>query len=383
MPSANRLLSGFCLAYVGCVVIVWMLLWSMTDRWWVTTLFAFGPRWILLLPLPFLLLWTFIGFSWRFANRWIPLISIGLAALIVAGPIMGLHFRWSRSNHHPDAVRLRIVTCNVEGQLGRLPAFQQLVRDRLPQLIALQECAALSTDGWPGDWHVHRAGRLILASSYPLRDIRFRERRIPESRWPPIHALRAVVELPQGPLTVCCVHLRSPRHAITPILSRKTIIDPTQVSNLRMESIYRQVETQDIFAWLEDAEGPLLIVGDLNTPPESHILGTWRTQFTDAFAMLGRGYGYTKTTSLGPLRYGTRIDYVLCDDAIQPLRCWVDEDVGSDHLPLLADVEWVPTWGASTARRVEVDAKATGTLGDPAVLGIRPFEDKLDSHEVR
>jgi vancomycin resistance protein VanJ len=42
-------------------------------------------------------------------------------------------------------------------------------------------------------------------------------------------------------------------------------------------------------------------------------------------------------------RIGLRIDHVLCGPGWWPEVCWVGPDVGSAHLPVLADLSWVGT----------------------------------------
>ena len=37
--------------YLLGLVLIWLLLWFTTDRWWFSTMMAFGPRWIYPLPL--------------------------------------------------------------------------------------------------------------------------------------------------------------------------------------------------------------------------------------------------------------------------------------------------------------------------------------------
>ena len=39
--------------------------------------------------------------------------------------------------------------------------------------------------------------------------------------------------------------------------------------------------------------------------------------------------------------FGVRIDHVLTGDGWRCRRCWVGPDVGSDHLPLLADLSLI------------------------------------------
>jgi endonuclease/exonuclease/phosphatase (EEP) superfamily protein YafD len=81
----------------------------------------------------------------------------------------------------------------------------------------------------------------------------------------------------------------------------------------------------------------LLIAGDFNLPPESAIFRASWGGYTDAFPAAGCGYGYTKFTRW----WGARIDHVLAGAGWQVRDCTVGPDVGSDHRPVLATLEWV------------------------------------------
>jgi len=64
-------------------------------------------------------------------------------------------------------------------------------------------------------------------------------------------------------------------------------------------------------------------------------------KYTNAFSSTGFGWGYTKHTPVfAGGEYGLRIDHILCDAAWRPGRCWVGPEVGSDHSPLFATLEW-------------------------------------------
>jgi vancomycin resistance protein VanJ len=78
----------------------------------------------------------------------------------------------------------------------------------------------------------------------------------------------------------------------------------------------------------------MVIAGDFNLPVESAIYRQHWAQYRNAFSQTGIGSGYTKHTRL----FGVRIDHVLSSKDVQPIRSFVGKDVGSDHLPLIADL---------------------------------------------
>ena len=85
----------------------------------------------------------------------------------------------------------------------------------------------------------------------------------------------------------------------------------------------------------ENRDLPTLIAGDFNTPSPSPLLRAFRPHFREAFQEAGRGFGYT-WPSVFP---GLRIDQVLVGPEWRVTRCWVGEALGSDHCPMIAEVE--------------------------------------------
>ncbi len=93
--------------------------------------------------------------------------------------------------------------------------------------------------------------------------------------------------------------------------------------------------------------GPTILLGDFNVTDQSEdyaILAS--SNLSDSYREAGYGfglsypanklYGYTNTRSI-PL---VRIDYIWHTDHLAASRAWVGSDVGSDHLPVLAELVW-------------------------------------------
>ena len=78
---------------------------------------------------------------------------------------------------------------------------------------------------------------------------------------------------------------------------------------------------------------------DFNLPADSTIFRRYWGDFANAFFRVGWGFGFTKNSTEGGFSYGSRIDHVLYSPDLRCLRSWVGPDVGSDHLPLLAEFE--------------------------------------------
>jgi endonuclease/exonuclease/phosphatase (EEP) superfamily protein YafD len=76
------------------------------------------------------------------------------------------------------------------------------------------------------------------------------------------------------------------------------------------------------------------VLGDFNTPAESRIhRSEWRG-WTNAFSVAGFGLGGTRLNGW----FRVRIDHVMVDDSWEVLDARLGEDVGSDHLPMLATI---------------------------------------------
>jgi endonuclease/exonuclease/phosphatase (EEP) superfamily protein YafD len=80
---------------------------------------------------------------------------------------------------------------------------------------------------------------------------------------------------------------------------------------------------------------PLLVGGDFNMPSDSTLMPALRLAgLHDAFGEAGWGYGYTRPSGIP----WAGIDHILGGPEWTFTHCWVGPDVGSDHLPLLAEV---------------------------------------------
>lgn len=73
-------------------------------------------------------------------------------------------------------------------------------------------------------------------------------------------------------------------------------------------------------------------------PVDSTIYREFWQAYGNAFDRTGFGLGYTKQTVIRGRSYGLRIDHILTGSGWQATRCWVGPDLGSDHLPMIADL---------------------------------------------
>jgi endonuclease/exonuclease/phosphatase (EEP) superfamily protein YafD len=318
--------------YLGVLLAVWLTLYFAGDRWWLATIMLFAPRSVYAFPLAVLVPAAALC---RRRLLW----PLAAAVLLLVWPIMGFCLPWARLSA-PGGRTIRILTCNVDGNNLRGGALRTLVLRTRPDVIALQEFGG--TDEWfrkvlPEGFHVVYAGELVLASQLPLRE---------ESRTAPDNdGLCCVLETPDGPIRICCLHLFTPRRGLAEVLDRRTVLAPSRRLTLQQVIERRRRESQEVGEWIAALPQPVLLAGDFNMPSDSLIYRNYWSAYGNAFAQAGLGFGDTKITALGPASYGLRIDHVLFGPRWQAVRAWVGPDVGSDHLPLLADLAWKPSSG--------------------------------------
>jgi endonuclease/exonuclease/phosphatase (EEP) superfamily protein YafD len=236
-----------------------------------------------------------------------------------------------------------VLTCNVEGENAGPAALHRLIVKLQPDVVALQECpdwdqASLSRL-FPEPWTVRRGGTLLVASRHAIvapPETHLRNR--PPSREPVVNGLYCVVESPQGRLGICSVHQRTPRPGLYIVLDGQTGLSAERGRAVTEETAARRMEAEDLVAWLQGRDVPTVVAGDLNMPIDSAIYRDCWSRFDNVFSQAGFGFGSTKVIRVHGVLYGLRIDHVLVDGPWKPRRAWVADSVGSDHLPLVAEV---------------------------------------------
>jgi vancomycin resistance protein VanJ len=133
------------------------------------------------------------------------------------------------------------------------------------------------------------------------------------------------------PVHVTNVHLETPRAGFELIRSGRLAAG---IPKTREKSLLRDVELRRARLWVDRFDGPHIVLGDFNTPPESRSYRKAWGDWSNAFSLTGRGLGGTRLN--GWIR--ARIDHVLASRHWTVIRSWLDEDLGSDHLPILASL---------------------------------------------
>lgn len=204
----------------------------------------------------------------------------------------------------------RVMFWNVcEGKLGWSRVFDT-IRTQDPDIIALAEAEELKVHDddffeqhFPGYQRICLPRRLLLLSRLPIvsRDrLRWVRGAVHES---------VVIESQQGPVTVVFSDVASEiwKHRKVPI---ESLVEATG-----------------------KLSGPVIVVGDLNTPVDSLFFDEFRHKYTNAFEGSGSGLHTTWPMPLPVIA----IDHMWGNDLIDFANARILWTLASDHRPLIAE----------------------------------------------
>lgn len=323
-------------AYLALAVVAWLVLWTLSDRWWPATLFLFGPRWLLLLPLVIL-----IPAAVRYRHSLLAVLAA--ATVIVLGPVMGMRLGWaSWFGSDGQAPELRVVTLNAgaSNSIGLELPFR--LREWNADILLLQECGdALRADVERlTGWHHRAAAQLCVVSRYPIVDAT-------TTRWDDLRPAREAgiggsgraaqytIEMPGRPIRVVNVHLETAREGLQGVFE----LDFQRVAE---NMLIRAMESKRTREWIGRAEGSIVVAGDFNMPVEGGIYRQYWSEFRNAYSDAGTGFGMTKDNGW----IQVRIDHVLTGSDWRARKVVVGPVVGLDHRPVIADLAWVGGGGS-------------------------------------
>jgi vancomycin resistance protein VanJ len=314
------------LGYALSLVVLVGLILGPGERFWPVTLFLFGPRWLVALPLPFLLLLSSLG-----DRR--PGVLLGLACAGMLVFLLGFNVPWGRllASRGGSPPVIRLLTWNVGGGVEPGPRPVAWVLEKTwPDVAVLQECGEARLEQ-PGEWHRHRSHGACLLSRFPIRDVAVRD---PSDMWQLAgsgEVVRYALDTPIGLLELTNVHLETPREGLEAILDSRL----AGVETLQSKYAQREIEARVARHWVDSGTGDLRIVaGDFNTPVESNLFREYWRGFRDCHSAAGWGFGVTK----GTRRIRTRIDHALTGPGLECTAVEVGPWVGGDHAPLTVTV---------------------------------------------
>jgi vancomycin resistance protein VanJ len=310
-------------SYLILLLALWLILYEGNERWWPATMILFGPRWLFSLPLLIL-----VPLAAWFERR--QLILLFIAAVILFVPVMRVCVPFQRIASTKPMIR--VLTCNVGGSGLDIEKLRRLIQRSAADIIALQECPKETAESILPDWTILQDQRLTIASRYPVKPGKSHQTTHPPLRWPRASVLQGFIHTPEGELAVCSLHLPSPRYGLSSLLDRRRILNLSRLKVLQEEQELRGTTAQEIESLIRTDSVPMIVAGD------SAWYRQYWSDYFNAFSLAGFGYGFTEKVAIRNFEYKIRIDHILTRGSLTSYRCWVGPDVGSDHLPLIADI---------------------------------------------
>jgi vancomycin resistance protein VanJ len=325
--SRCRVVAVAVAGYSAIIVGLWLSVRMLTDRVWLATLLAFGPRWLSAVPL--------VPLAWLAASarpRRAALLLIGVLALTGCLLMVGLlDFRLGLQRA-PGPPALRLLIQNLGGSGVTAAAFDQFLRSEGVDVAALQECPFYDNGPAGLGWHFYYGGDLCLVSRFPFTVLDVAD---PDNAWrhDSREPVRFAIDGPMGRFQLLNVHFETIRGGLEALGTAGWSAAPRFVRN-RDESMRQSHDARERAGRVTEA---LLVVGDFNLPVESAIYRQNWGGFENAFSSCGRGFGHTKFTRA----FGIRIDHVLASAQWACVDARVlSSPYGGDHAPLVADLRF-------------------------------------------
>jgi vancomycin resistance protein VanJ len=334
-PARRLSLRKIAFTHLALVPFVYLGAEYIGEGFWLTSLLTYAPALflIVLLLVPLIVL---IPLAIRARDRMV--LGANIAAALLTLPLLRIT-TGKPQMASPGTKQIRVLTYNIEHGAAGAEQVATFIRDTQADIICLQEvddpaldASAKVPDPLPAlksalpDYHIERATELVVASRYPIKQVRTHV--LPKDYVDRV-AMEAVLDVEGKPLTVFSIHLNTaiiPQHLIGNLKRLDRYMNGT--------SAVRSGQINAILAATDKVSGPLLVCGDFNTPPRGQFYNRLRGHFTDTYAATATGTGWT-FPSRRPL---LRIDYVWLGGGVRPLNARVLASPASDHLPLLTEI---------------------------------------------
>ena len=315
------------LLWLAIVVLVTLVLHTVADAWWPGTILLFLGRWPWLLPAAPLLLLALGLRQWRAVMLTLATVVIALFGIMEFSLGTGRFFAGASD----DESRVRVITFNMHGDESA-PMLPALILGWEPDILAIQECGAnvrealRTVPNYQAD-----VGSNCMLTKYAIVRIDSLRRDAFEAAdgagWVKRYRLKA----PHGEFDFTNMHLDTPRKGFEELMDARA----NAIGAMRGKTEIRDLESKLARRWVDQGPGPRLVAGDFNMPTESAIYRRHWSDLQHGFETVGFGFGYTRLA--GWIRL--RIDHVLADDGWVVKTARVLPDYGSDHLPMMVEVE--------------------------------------------
>lgn len=312
---------------MGCC---WGVSRLVGESWWAGVLLLYAPPILYLVPCLLLLGVVALGRQPAATAR-------GRLALALTGvALLDLNVPPPHQVLLPGRFALRVLVYNVAGGDGGLRSLREPVQRFRPDLLIFTEAFPRSRfdlqeralgDLLPG-WRMVRGGDVLLGTRWPVTA----EERVAlgtriNVHDPTVHRelVRATVQAPFGAFHLVGVHFK--KDDGERVLWQERLLLPY---DLEYTASVRMDQARTTAAYLDRLRGPVLLGGDLNTPPGGRSYGLLRRRLEDSFSAAGWGFGHTFPA--GTPFY--RLDYLFHSRHFATRWCRVGAPAGSDHRPL-------------------------------------------------
>ncbi|MDZ4289831.1 MAG: endonuclease/exonuclease/phosphatase family protein [Prosthecobacter sp.] len=335
--------------YLIVLAIVLVAIDRMGQSNLTTAALMYLPPWPWIAPAFFLLL-PALFFDWKAA----PALLLAIALFLQV--YLDLQWRTAPLSSPPTPFEtLRALTWN-RGQ-SKHASLQPLKNELKPDFILLQDAAGRGK-GYKGDKNyaefraVAEAGEFVLLSRWPILSSEVLSTRSDADNLPPgnLGAARFVVLAAGTRVTLYSVHLPSPRDALESY-KRGSFLwgilgipgTPWEAKKLRYQVFWDEqiARAAEILRRIQSEEGPVLVMGDFNTPAMGPIYRMYaETTLQDAHRSTGGGLGFTFPGDTGnPLALfqpWLRLDQIFASPHWQILQC-APQPARAQHLPVFGE----------------------------------------------
>jgi len=315
-------------AELSLVLVVLALERAVGERAWPVVALTYAPQIVFAIPIVVLAPLLYLH-----ARRLLWTQSVAL--LIVVFPLMGLRLGFSRSPQDASHV-VRLMTYNVWWGWRGEDSVMDEVEAAHPDVVLMQAASdhleAALRQRYPS-WTVARHHQFLMGTRLRMLDARAPD-------YNNIAHAFYTVETAGGPMDLLSLHPDSPREPINRLRGREThhnAPDNTAVEAFARNSDVRRRQLEAAMAEAARATHPLIVAGDTNLPTSTWLYRLSIGAYRDAFDDVGFGFGYTFPTQ-HRLEW-MRIDRVAAGPGVRFLRVARGGRAGSDHRPLIVDLE--------------------------------------------
>lgn len=339
----QKIMVGLSLGYALLIGILFLQNALGPERAWWSTMNLYLPQVIWALPAPVLVLGMLLCGPRMRLWALLPLLLGGL----VLGPLMGYANLFRLSPGITRGSRLRVMTYNIERGSTSVPHLLRLIEQEHPDLFLSQDTSGSFTDAlrkaYP-TWNIERTGELLVATPLPLRAVENVALPLQKTMpWKVCSYTRCLVRVGDTDVAVFNLHLVTPRYALMKARRDKYAIlrgkRSLGVEELIDNAQTRVAQAEEVAKRIAQEKGPVVVAGDFNAPLASLACQKMQAQgLRDAFALAGRGYGYTFGHTQRFDEPFLRIDHIFASSQFVAYECSVSPVKLSDHLPVIVEL---------------------------------------------